>query len=252
MTSGRQKRCEPICLLSRWMMGKPRTNGLDPVCSLWVSLKPLLGWCFGKRYDLKLVGSAVLYGKVSRRPHPNLQQDIFFILDQDRLGKVTMREFFSAARREKPKQKLPKALPQSLPLQAFALQWRVPPCMNTYDIYIYIYIYTDICKWSPLPTTRTPFKNIVNIDTNTASLRIQFWICFYRLETQLQNPKTKNQKTQDRKLFTSTESCKKMGRKLFTSTESCKKLDFWVFGFSHSGSLDLWIFGRRDLYFRVP
>ena len=29
-------------------------------------------------------------------------------------------------------------------------------------------------------------------------------------------------------------------------------LDFWIVGFSHSGSLDLWISGRQDLYFRVP
>ena len=48
-------------------------------------------------------------------------------------------------------------------------------------IYVYIYIYI----WSPPFTTRTPLKNTVNTDTNAVFFRIQFWSCFYRLETQV-------------------------------------------------------------------
>ena len=51
------------------------------------------------------------------------------------------------------------------------------------DTYIYIYIYLHI--YSHPPTTRTPLKNTVKIDTNAVFFRIQFWSCFYRLETQV-------------------------------------------------------------------
>ena len=55
-------------------------------------------------------------------------------------------------------------------------------------IYLYLYLYLYICIYLYMVTphtTRTPLKNTVNTDANAAFFRIQFWICFCRLETQL-------------------------------------------------------------------
>ena len=44
--------------------------------------------------------------------------------------------------------------------------------------HIYVCLHTHMYIWSPPPRTRTSLQN-------TAFFRIKFWICFYRLETQL-------------------------------------------------------------------
>ena len=55
----------------------------------------------------------------------------------------------------------------------------------------YVGVYLSVClsiythMYGHPPPTRTPLKSTVNTDTNAAFFRIQFWICFYRLETQL-------------------------------------------------------------------
>ena len=55
---------------------------------------------------------------------------------------------------------------------------QIQACVRACIIYVYTYMVTP-------PTTRTPLKNTVNTDTNAVLFRIQFWSCFYRLETQV-------------------------------------------------------------------
>ena len=93
----------------------------------------------------------------------------------------------------------------------------IPACSYVYTCvysryirtYIYICISLSLYIWSPPLRHANPLKNTVNTDTDAAFFRIQFWISFYRSETQCKAPKSKKTpKIQKPKAFISTESCR--------------------------------------------
>ena len=80
---------------------------------------------------------------------------------------------------------------------------------NTYlqRIHICIYIHTDMCIYIytyihmvNFPTTRTPLKKYTKYRYKRRFFRTQSWSCFYRLETQVSNTKSKNPKTPTSKI----------------------------------------------------